>query len=277
VNIPVDRLIGDRRDLRLWTALTGAATLSSLAVLPYVLSMRAEALKESNKKRRAQGKRPVTLPLLAAASVPQSAAMFALTTALGLRAARRIGLGAPHLAAVLNGEPSSFTGKRAGEAAAAGVGTGLVLAGLDAVVFRDVQKRLERGGIRQPGVRDGLLASTYGAVAEEVLLRLGVLSGCALGLGRLRGAAGAPPDSATMWTAIAGSSVLFGLGHLPALRSLVRPDAALIVRTLVLNGIAGTVFGWLYWRRDLESAMIAHGATDLVLHVGGPLWSRGTR
>jgi membrane protease YdiL (CAAX protease family) len=35
----------------------------------------------------------------------------------------------------------------------------------------------------------------------------------------------------------------------------------------LLNGIGGVVFGWLYWKKGLESAMIAHFSADIVLHV----------
>ena len=42
---------------------------------------------------------------------------------------------------------------------------------------------------------------------------------------------------------------------------------ALITRTIVLNSLAGIAFGWLYWRRGLEAAMLAHFSTDIVLHV----------
>jgi membrane protease YdiL (CAAX protease family) len=42
---------------------------------------------------------------------------------------------------------------------------------------------------------------------------------------------------------------------------------ALIARALILNGIPGIAFGWLYWRRGLEAAMVAHFSADLVLHV----------
>jgi membrane protease YdiL (CAAX protease family) len=35
----------------------------------------------------------------------------------------------------------------------------------------------------------------------------------------------------------------------------------------VLNSLAGLVFGWLYWRRGLKAAMVAHFSADLVLHV----------
>jgi membrane protease YdiL (CAAX protease family) len=35
--------------------------------------------------------------------------------------------------------------------------------------------------------------------------------------------------------------------------------------------VAGIVFGWLYWRRGLEMAMLGHFCADLVLHVATPL------
>ena len=34
-----------------------------------------------------------------------------------------------------------------------------------------------------------------------------------------------------------------------------------------MNGIPGVAFGWLYWQRGLEAAMVAHFSADLVLHV----------
>ncbi len=46
--------------------------------------------------------------------------------------------------------------------------------------------------------------------------------------------------------------------------------APLIMRTIMLNGLAGLAFGWLYWRRGLEAAMVSHGAVALILHVAVP-------
>jgi len=34
-----------------------------------------------------------------------------------------------------------------------------------------------------------------------------------------------------------------------------------------LNGIGGIIFGWLYWKKGLESAMISHFSADIVLQV----------
>jgi membrane protease YdiL (CAAX protease family) len=39
---------------------------------------------------------------------------------------------------------------------------------------------------------------------------------------------------------------------------------------MVLNGTAGLLFGYPYLRRGIESAMIAHFAADVVVHVLGP-------
>ena len=43
----------------------------------------------------------------------------------------------------------------------------------------------------------------------------------------------------------------------------------LAVRALLLNGIAGVAFGYLYWRWGLEAAMLGHMCTHLVLQVPG--------
>lgn len=67
-----------------------------------------------------------------------------------------------------------------------------------------------------------------------------------------------------MPTAAFGAAVLFAASHLPALAMAGAPVAiGAVVRTLVLNGIAGVVFGWLFARRDLVAAMLAHGGCHL--------------
>ena len=50
----------------------------------------------------------------------------------------------------------------------------------------------------------------------------------------------------------------------------------MITRALLLNGIGGIVFGWLYWKRGLLAAMLAHFSADIVLHVVTPLLTQLT-
>ncbi|HRI49762.1 MAG TPA: CPBP family glutamic-type intramembrane protease [Pseudomonadota bacterium] len=76
-------------------------------------------------------------------------------------------------------------------------------------------------------------------------------------------------------TLILLAALIFGAGHLPAAAALLPITPLFLARTLVLNGLVGTVCGWLFWRRGLEAAMIAHLSADLVLHVAVPLSSLG--
>jgi membrane protease YdiL (CAAX protease family) len=71
-----------------------------------------------------------------------------------------------------------------------------------------------------------------------------------------------------LWIAIVVVAVAFGLAHLPATAAIGLPiDTLVASRAIVLNGIGGVAFGWLYWRYGLESAMVGHFSADIVLHV----------
>ncbi|GAB7009109.1 type II CAAX prenyl endopeptidase Rce1 family protein [Halorubrum trueperi] len=108
----------------------------------------------------------------------------------------------------------------------------------------------------------------YGGITEEILLRWGVMAPIAFvcwGLrNRLRERTKTPP-AAVMWIAIVASAVAFGVGHLPALASTFELTTALIIRTILLNATVGVALGWLFWRRSLETAMVAHAAFHVVL------------
>ena len=75
------------------------------------------------------------------------------------------------------------------------------------------------------------------------------------------------PTAFGFWVAIILISVVFGLGHLPMTARFQQITSLVVFRAVVLNGIAGVVFGRLFWKKGLESAMIAHFSTDIVLHV----------
>jgi membrane protease YdiL (CAAX protease family) len=74
-----------------------------------------------------------------------------------------------------------------------------------------------------------------------------------------------------MWTSIIFASILFGFGHLPVTASLIEIIPIMVARAVILNGIGGIIFGWLYWRKGLESAIISHFSADVVLLVVLPL------
>jgi membrane protease YdiL (CAAX protease family) len=185
----------------------------------------------------------------------------------------RVGLGAPLLRAWLAGDataPRQFLASLP-LAAGLGVAASIAIVVLDVFVFGpNLGTALPAAQQQQPDVWLGLLAALYGGIDEEILLRLGLMT-LLVWLGskitRTRGR----PGPGLMWTANILAALLFGLGHLPATASVLPLTGIVIFRAIVLNGLAGIVFGWLYWRHGILTAMASHFCADLVLHVLTPL------
>ncbi len=123
----------------------------------------------------------------------------------------------------------------------------------------------------QPWLPQLALGLLYGGLAEEVLLRWGLMSLLVWAASRLvqrSGDAADRPRDAAVWFGVVASAAVFAVGHLPALGQSVELTGPIVARTLGLNVLAGLAYGWLFWRRSLESAMLAHATT----HVGLALW-----
>lgn len=116
-----------------------------------------------------------------------------------------------------------------------------------------------------------LLVAPYGGVVEELLMRLFLVTLFAWVFGKIFKAQEVLKNDWIMWVAIVLVSVIFGLGHLPATATVVALTPIVVIRAIVLNGIGGLFFGWLYWKRGLEYAIVAHFTTDIVLHAVLPL------
>lgn len=67
------------------------------------------------------------------------------------------------------------------------------------------------------------------------------------------------------------AALIFGAMHLPQAAALIGLTPMLVVMVLVMNGIGGIGFGWLYWRHSLVAAMWAHFVTDVVLKAIWPV------
>lgn len=108
----------------------------------------------------------------------------------------------------------------------------------------------------------------YGGLAEEVMMRWGVMSLVAwlLWTGQKRlSVVSSQPSEAVMWASIAFAALVFALGHLPSLAQSITLTGPVVARTVLLNLLAGVTYGWLFWRKGLECAMLAHAVTHLGL------------
>lgn len=244
-----------------------AAILSVIAILPYLLSLQGNVLQSLDLS--------IPLPLVITLQIVQNAILLAIAIFGGLYFAGRVGLGTPILDAMTRGEPVADRVRAILPLSILlGVITTLVVLGLEFFYFQPAMLK-ELGNMAaalnlrtsQPAAWKGFLASFYGGIAEEILLRLFVMS-CLVWLGRfLSRTSEGKPTNAVFWMANILAAVLFGLGHLPAVSLSVPITGLVITRTVLLNGLIGVACGWLYWKRGLESAMVAHFSADLVLHV----------
>ena len=112
----------------------------------------------------------------------------------------------------------------------------------------------------------------YGGITEELLMRWGLMTVPVWVtwrfLQRRRGA----PQAGYVWLAIAVSALLFGAGHLPAAAAIVGELQLSVVAFVVgANAAFGLLFGYLFWRCGLESAMIAHALAHVVNYLANLL------
>ena len=244
-----------------------AAILATVAVLPYALEMQSSAIDLT--------KLGLPLPAIITLQIVQNAIICAIAIFAGLFFAGRVGLGTPILNAATRSEA---VGDRIRAilplSIILGILSTIIMLGLEFFYFQPAMMK-ELGNTSaalnlqtsQPAAWKGFLASFYGGIAEEILLRLFMMS-LLVWLGRfISKTPEGRPTSTTIWVANILAAVLFGLGHLPATSLLVPITPLIITRAIVLNGLIGIVCGWLYWKRGLESAMISHFSADIVLHV----------
>jgi membrane protease YdiL (CAAX protease family) len=252
---------------RVFFILWMASILSLIALLPYVMELQSSIVMTLEL--------PMPLPALLALQVIQSSILFAIMIFAGMFFATRVGLGMPILDSATRGEPVADKVRAILPLSVTlGVIGALIILGLEIFFFQPAMiKELGDSAAKlnlqtsQPAAWKGFLASFYGGIAEEIQLRLLVMSFFAwLGRFMSRTAEGKPTNP-VFWIANLLAALLFGLGHLPAMSLLVPLTPLGIARTILLNGLVGIAFGWLYWKRGLEAAMISHFSADIILHV----------
>jgi hypothetical protein len=229
----------------------------SLATVPYAVAIAAHLPPPGNAMAD-----PGTM---ATAAVVQFILFLLPAILIGLRLAERLGLD------VLRGGEVEEAGRRSpGLAAGLGLVAGVLTGGALLAGMAAIPEELwgPLATVEHPNALASILASVGAGLSEEILVRLGIMTIVAwlgwklLGGDALRGG--------IAWPANAVAALAFGALHLPQAAAFGALTPAVVAFVLVGNGCAGMVFGWLYWRHGLIAAMLAHFATDLVLHVLGP-------
>lgn len=126
--------------------------------------------------------------------------------------------------------------------------------------------------ISTASVWKGFLASFYGAINEEVLLRLFVMTSIAYGLLKISWLTKETIQPYIVWFSIVVSSLIFGLGHVPAaLGAGFSLDARLFFSIFLPYTVGGLFFGHIFWKKGFEYAVISHFVVDIMLNCVVPL------
>lgn len=248
---------------KLYFSLLTASVVSITAVIPYAFTLGAEQLKLAL----------IPLPLLVLISILQSALLFALVTFIGLKLASKTGLKLPLLENLLLKKNHPVNTKLIiKQSVFWGLIAGVVIIFVD-YLFSVTGMSISLWNGESLALWMGFLASFYGGISEEILLRLFFMTFLVWLFSFFVKSEKRVIDRAgIMWTSIILASVIFGIGHLPITSSLTVLSPIVVARAIILNGIGGVVFGWLYWKKGLLSAMIAHFSADVVLHFLLPLF-----
>ena len=249
--------------------LTIGCVFGVLALIPYALHIQSAQLEQT--------KPPMPLWLLILLQLAQNTVLFGFMGFLGLYLADRTGFEQPILEDMVSGNQwmKKYLNQLP-QAILLGVIASVFIILLDVFVFMGAQASAQEMHISTPPWWKGLLASFYGAINEEVFARLFLISLIVFLTQKILKRKTDEPTEYVIWMAIGLSSVLFGLGHLPATLSAGIPlNYFIVVRAIVLNSIAAIPFGWLYWKKSLAAAMSAHFTADIVLHVLLPLAAAG--
>lgn len=253
--------------------LTLAGTLTGPLVLPYFLGLQATAPNPVQVL-------PESMAVLVLIVLARNFVVLGVAAGLGLLVARKIGLGAPYLEHRFDGapapaEPLSSIVRPAIVWAAV---TALIAFAVDAV-FRhgfgvDFPAPEIHARIDVPWWRSGL-ASFWAPFGEEIFDRLFLLSLIAwlgMKLFRVDPRKTGRGRTAALWVANVATAVFFGWYHISNEQLFAEVVPTIVAwRTVLIITPVGLAFGWLYWRRGLEAAILSHFVIDVIVHVLRPL------
>ena len=197
----------------------------------------------------------VTKTMLGLVTAVQSAGYGLVLGGLGIVLAKKVGLWRDSV---------TFEKKPLAVTAVWAVIGGISLILPDLWFFGNYSEALRQSYQVKPTIPYLLATVTYGAVIEEVMMRLFMMSLVAFLLHRLFGKGKGKVSVAVLVAANVISALLFAAGHLPVNSILFGLTPMIVFRCFLLNGVFGLLFGWLYRKYGLWYAMIAHGGCHIV-------------
>jgi membrane protease YdiL (CAAX protease family) len=233
----------------------------------FVVPFQLESLKNtvtSAEYEKMIGAIPVPLPVMISIAALQIGLVSFVLSWIGLKLTERTGLTLPLIQTWIVEKKKPVMDQQALKFALIGGAIGSFFMILtDLFLFQPHMPKLGNG----EGVvwwKATLAGVLYGGIVEEVLMRLFLMALIVWLLSFIFKKYRETIPSSFYWIGIILAALLFSAGHLPATEVLYGElNTLIIARSFILNGVLAVFFGYLFWKKGLEYAMIAH----MMLHV----------
>lgn len=212
---------------------------------------------------------PISLTTLKLLSLIQPFILLTLSVLIGVNLADKVNLSAPGFEAIAsNHSPFPALKPQFIPGLIGGLVAGLTLP----LIFQLWQPFLPKDFITNtqqfsPNLHF-LTRILYGGITEEILLRWGLMTLFLWLVWRFIQKRQGTPHLASVLLAILLSAILFGVGHLPIAFSFTEQvNLAIATYIITANSLLGLIAGYLYWKKGLESAMIAHAFSHVMIII----------
>ena len=222
-----------------------AGVLAAMPLLPQLLKLQP-------------GEPPLPIYVMQILSLLQSSVLLLLMVVLGSFFSHRVNLASPIVRAIARSETVS---DKVRDILLPGMAGGILGAGVILIFFAVMSGHLPAEFLASaenfsPPWYTKIL---YGGITEEILIRWGLMSFLVWGCFRLTQRKNENISSYNYVVAIVLSALIFGAAHLP-MAFMLSPviTAPLILYVVLGNAFFGFIGGFLYWKRGLECAVLAH-------------------
>ncbi len=211
---------------------------------------------------------PFPMPVVRLLSLLQSAVLVGVAVFVGLVLSSKVGLSAPAAESLAYGRsffralmPQIVPGLIGGLVG----GIAIIASGLLWKPYLPAQLLSRAAGFNK--ILPALTRILYGGITEELLLRWGFMTFLVWASWKLFQKGRGTAHYGSFVLAIIVSSVLFGMGHLPLAILLNNhvATAPLLTYVVTANALFGFIAGFLFWKKGLESAIIAHITAHVVM------------
>jgi membrane protease YdiL (CAAX protease family) len=234
-----------------------AAEFSMLASLPYAVSVSGDVVAQFGS----------SLPMVLATQFARGTVFLIISIVVGLFLGRKVGLKAHVLESLFEGRglPAGFSSS-VKLSLLLGVLVGTIIFVVDRGIFSMFTEPLTIF-LSSPPVWQRFLYSFYVGIVEELILRFFLVTLLVWITWKIKKTSAGLPTTTGIWLSILLASVLYGLGYVSSLASSIELNTVFASGIMILNVMAGSVFGWLYWKKGLEAAILANVTSMLTILV----------